>query len=212
MAIKLLAVSLLGAISYKLQLHSWSSLQFGRKTRVIKATSRELSAIILSGILLCYLLPLIYIGTPHAVSCPIRRYDIGVCLSLCYGAILVKLSPIHRIFNQKKLTTKVAHFIDCKLQLVFTAIIVVLRLLVGVAHTVHVTSNLYKSDKFRGIPLRISVNCPQNVRALSAHQCITRKAIDLIVKSPIVVEKKTFVSQVKSMEAKMHLLLAPKFA
>ena len=88
-------------------------------------------AVILGGIFLCYLLPLIYIGTPHAVSCAFRRYGIGVCLSLCLGALLVKLSRIHRIFNRNQPTTiLIAPFIDWKSQLVFTAIIVVLRLLI----------------------------------------------------------------------------------
>ena len=128
LAIILLIVSLLGAV---ITVAFMVIFAIFRKTRVIKATSRELSAVILGGILLCYLLPLIYIGTPHAVACAFRRYGIGVCLSLCFGAILVKLSRIYRIFNQKKLTTKLPHFIDWKSQLVFSAIIVVLQLLIG---------------------------------------------------------------------------------
>ena len=128
LAIILLIVSLLGAI---ITVAFMITFAFFRKNPVIKATSRELSAVILGGIFLCYLLPLIYIGTPHAVSCAFRRYGIGVCLSLCFGALLVKLSRIHRIFNQKKLTAKLPHFIDWKSQLVFTAIIVLLQLLIG---------------------------------------------------------------------------------
>ena len=128
LAITLLIVSVLGAV---ITVSFVVIFVIFRKTRVIKATSRELSAVILGGIFLCYLLPLFYIGTPHAVSCAFRRYGIGVCLSLCFGALLVKLSRIHRIFNQKKVTTKLPHFIDWKSQLVFTAIIVVLQLLIG---------------------------------------------------------------------------------
>ena len=128
LAIILLIVSLLGAA---MTIVFTAVFAVFRKTRVIKATSRELSAAILGGIFFCYLLPLIYIGTPHAVSCAFRRYGIGICLSLCFGALLVKLSRIHRIFNQKKLTTKLPHFINWKSQLVFTAIIVMLQLLIG---------------------------------------------------------------------------------
>ena len=128
LAIILLIVSLLGAVMTVVFMVVFAIF---RKTRVIKATSRELSAVILCGIFLCYLLPPIYIGTPHAVSCALRRYGIGICLSLCFGAMFVKLSRIHRIFNQKKLTTKLPHFIDWKSQLFFTAIIVLLQLLIG---------------------------------------------------------------------------------
>ena len=155
LAIILWIVSLLGAVIIVAFMVVFVTF---RKTRVIKATSRELSAVVLGGIFLCYLLPLIYIGTPHAVSCAFRRYGIGVCLSLCFGAIFVKQSRIHRIFNRNQPTTKLPHFIDWKSQLVFTAVIVVLCLLIGVAHMVHVTSTLHKFDKFRGNPLWIPVN------------------------------------------------------
>ena len=128
LAIILLIVSLLGAAMTAIFMVVFVVF---RKTRVIKATSKELSAVILCGILLCYLLPLIYIGTPHAVSCALRRFGIGICLSLCFGAMLVKLSRIHRIFNQKKVSVKQPHFIDWKSQLVFTAIIVSFQLLIG---------------------------------------------------------------------------------
>ena len=126
-AIVLLIVSLLGAV---MTVVFMVMLAIFRKTRVIKATSRELSAVILCGIFLCYLLPLVYIGTPHAVSCSFRHFGISICLSLCFGAMLVKLN--HRIFNQKQFTTKLPHFIDWKSQLVFTAILVLLQLLIGI--------------------------------------------------------------------------------
>ena len=128
LAMILLIVSLLGAAMTAVFMVVFVVF---RKTRVIKATSRELSAVILCGILLCYFLPLIYIGTPHAVSCALRRFGIGICLSLCFGAMLVKLSRIHRIFNRKKVSVKLPHFIDWKSQLVFTAIIVSFQLLIG---------------------------------------------------------------------------------
>ena len=128
LSIALLIVSLLGSAMTAVFIVVFVAF---RKTRVVKATSRELSAFILCGILLCYLLPLIYIGTPHAVSCALRRFGIGICLSLCFGAMLVKLSRIHRIFNRKKVSVKLPHFIDWKSQLVFTAIIVSFQLLIG---------------------------------------------------------------------------------
>ena len=102
-----------------------------RKTRVIKATSRELSAVFLCGILICYLLPLVYIGKPHVVNCAIRRYGVWVCLSLCFGAMLLKLIRIYRIFSNRKVATKMPIFIDWKSQLVFTGVIVAFQILIG---------------------------------------------------------------------------------
>ena len=127
-ALVLLIASFLGAVMTVIFMVAFVAF---RKTRVIKATSRELSAVFLGGILLCYLLPLVYIGRPHVVSCAIRRYGIWVCLSLCFGAILLKLIRIYRIFINRKVTTRKPPLIDCKSQLFFIGIIVALQILIS---------------------------------------------------------------------------------
>ena len=127
-ALVLLIVSLLGAVMTVIFMVAFVAF---RKTRVIKATSRELSAVFLGGTLLCYLLPLVYIGRPHVVSCAIRRYGIWVCLSLCFGAILLKLIRIYRIFINKNVTIRKPLFIDWKSQLVLIGIIVAFQILIG---------------------------------------------------------------------------------
>ena len=127
-ALVLLIVSFLGAVMTIIFMSTFVAF---RKTRVIKATSRELSAVFLCGTLICYLLPLVYIGRPHVVSCAIRRYGVWVCLSLCFGAILLKLIRIYRIFINRKVATKKPLFIDWKAQLLFTCIIVAFQILIG---------------------------------------------------------------------------------
>ena len=64
------------------------------KHQLIKASSRELSAILLSGIMLCYLLPFFFIAKPSPWICAVRRFGVGFCFALCYSALLV-LSLIH---------------------------------------------------------------------------------------------------------------------
>ena len=127
-ALVLLIASFLGAVMTIIFMATFVAF---RKTRVIKATSRELSAVFLCGTLICYLLPLVYIGRPHVVSCAIRRYGVWVCLSLCFGAILLKLIRIYRIFINRKVATKKPIFIGWKSQLVFIGIIVAFQILIG---------------------------------------------------------------------------------
>ena len=127
-ALVLLIASFLGAVMTIIFMAAFAAF---RKTRVIKATSRELSAVFLCGTLICYLLPLVYIGRPHVVSCAIRRYGVWVCLSLCFGAILLKLIRIYRIFINRKVVTQKPLFIDWKAQLVFIGIIVAFQILIG---------------------------------------------------------------------------------
>ncbi len=71
------------------------------KNALIKASSRELSAILLVGLVLCYLLPFFYFITPSPAICAIRRFGVGFCFAISFSALLVKTNRIHRIFNRK---------------------------------------------------------------------------------------------------------------
>ena len=51
---------------------------------LIKASSRELNAVLLCGIMLCYLMPFIYIAKPSPASCAIRRLGVGFCFLVLY--------------------------------------------------------------------------------------------------------------------------------
>ena len=48
-----------------------------RKNLLIKASSRELSAVLLCGVMLCYLMPFIYIAKPSQTTCAIQRFGVG---------------------------------------------------------------------------------------------------------------------------------------
>ena len=97
------------------------------KHQLIKASSRELSAVLLTGIMLCYLLPFFFIAMPAPWICAVRRFGIGFCFSLCYSALLVKTNRIHRIFNRPSSSSQVPPLISPKSQLFFTALLVAVQ-------------------------------------------------------------------------------------
>ena len=68
--------------------------------RIVKASSRELSGMLLAGILLCYCMPFFFMIKPSAPICAIRRFGVGFCLALCLSALVIKTIRIHRIFNR----------------------------------------------------------------------------------------------------------------
>ena len=70
------------------------------KNKIIKASSRELSAILLVGLMLCYIQPLFFLTKPSIAICTIRRFLVGFCFAVCFSALLVKTNRIHRIFNR----------------------------------------------------------------------------------------------------------------
>ena len=102
------------------------------KNALIKASSRELSAILLAGIFLCYLLPFFYIATPSPAICAIRRFGVGFCFAVSFSALLVKTNRIHRIFNQKSLSpgTKI-RFINPLSQIIITFIFIGVQVLIA---------------------------------------------------------------------------------
>jgi hypothetical protein len=103
------------------------------KKRVIKASSRELSAILLGGILLCYLVPFLFVGRPSPALCGVKRFAIGFCFAISYSALLVRSNRIHRIFNQSRAKISAPpRFIGAISQVVITCILVSIQVLIAV--------------------------------------------------------------------------------
>ncbi|XP_076222677.1 metabotropic Glutamate Receptor [Nomia melanderi] len=70
-----------------------------RDTPLVKASGRELTTILLAGVLVCYLNTFLLLMTPTTVTCILQRLGVGVSFSAVYGALLTKTSRIARIFD-----------------------------------------------------------------------------------------------------------------
>ena len=101
------------------------------KHKLIKASSRELTAILLTGIMLCYLLPFFFIAKPSPWTCGIRRFGVGFCFSLCYSALLIRTNRIHRIFNRSPDSTQAPPLISPESQVFFTALLVAVQVVIA---------------------------------------------------------------------------------
>lgn len=102
------------------------------RTQIIKASSRELSAILLMGLILCYFIPLFFIVQPSTVICIFRRFGVGFCFSVCYSALLVKANRIHRIFNRDLSTTQMPPLVSPQSQIFFTALLVFVQVIITI--------------------------------------------------------------------------------
>ena len=102
------------------------------KHQLIKASSRELSAVLLTGIMLCYVLPFFFIAMPSPWICAIRRFGVGFCFSLSYSALLVKTNRIHRIFNRPSGSIQAPPLISPQSQLFFTALLVAVQVVIAI--------------------------------------------------------------------------------
>ncbi|XP_011699353.1 PREDICTED: metabotropic glutamate receptor [Wasmannia auropunctata] len=70
-----------------------------RDTPVVRASGRELTVILLAGVLVCYLNTFVLLATPTTAICVLQRFGVGVSFSAVYGALLTKTNRIARIFD-----------------------------------------------------------------------------------------------------------------
>lgn len=96
-------------------------------TPVVRAAGRELTFVLLGGILGCYLMTFIIISPPSLVTCGVQRFGNGFWFSVCYSALLTKTNRIARIFRAGKRTIKRPNFISPMSQLVICAALVTLQ-------------------------------------------------------------------------------------
>ncbi|XP_072223718.1 metabotropic glutamate receptor 4-like isoform X2 [Leuresthes tenuis] len=98
-------------------------------TPIVKASGRELSYVLLTGIFLCYATTFLMISTPDVFVCSLRRIFLGLGMSISYAALLTKTNRIYRIFEQGKMSVSGPRFISPASQLVITFSLISVQLL-----------------------------------------------------------------------------------
>ena len=101
-----------------------------RETPVVKASGRELSSVLLGGILLCFAVTYILPLRPSVFSCALQRFLIGICFTIVYSALLTKTNRISRIFNASKKSAKKLNFLSPKSQLIICGCLISVQLIV----------------------------------------------------------------------------------
>ncbi|KAL1275361.1 hypothetical protein QQF64_034984, partial [Cirrhinus molitorella] len=98
-------------------------------TPIVRASGREMSYVLLTGIFLCYAITFLMIATPSLGVCSFRRVFLGLGMCFSYAALLTKTNRIHRIFEQGKKSVAAPRFITPASQLVITFSLISVQLL-----------------------------------------------------------------------------------
>ena len=98
-------------------------------TPIVKASGRELSYVLLTGIFLCYANTFLMISTPDVGMCSLRRIFLGLGMSISYAALLTKTNRIYRIFEQGSMSVSAPRLISPASQLVITFALAAVQLL-----------------------------------------------------------------------------------
>ncbi|KAM9824649.1 metabotropic glutamate receptor 8 [Neosynchiropus ocellatus] len=97
-------------------------------TPIVRASGREMSYVLLTGIFLCYAITFLMIATPDVGVCSFRRIFLGLGMCFSYAALLTKTNRIHRIFEQGKKSVAAPRFISPASQLVITFTLISVQL------------------------------------------------------------------------------------
>ncbi|KAF6094040.1 glutamate metabotropic receptor 6 [Phyllostomus discolor] len=89
-------------------------------TPIVRASGRELSYVLLTGIFLVYAITFLMVAEPGAAVCAARRLLLGLGTTLSYSALFTKTNRIYRIFEQGKRSVTPPPFISPTSQLVIT--------------------------------------------------------------------------------------------
>lgn len=87
-------------------------------TPVVKASTRELTYIILVGMALCYLTTFPLLAVPSKINCTLSRILPGFSFSLIFAALLTKTNRIARILagSKKRIRTKKSRWLSLTAQ------------------------------------------------------------------------------------------------
>ena len=94
------------------------------KTPVVKSSDREQTVLVLVGCAICFSQIYIVVAPPSNTTCPFQRTAFELYFSLAFGALLVKIIRITRIFYSIESSTKSPSFSNAKYQVTFTMAIV----------------------------------------------------------------------------------------
>ena len=97
-------------------------------TPIVKASGRELSYMLLAGILICYLNTFLLLTKPSAVACALQRVGIGLGFSFIYGALFTKTNRISRIFYSASRSAKRPSCISPRSQIVIATLLISVQL------------------------------------------------------------------------------------
>ncbi|XP_071612480.1 metabotropic glutamate receptor 7 [Heliangelus exortis] len=98
-------------------------------TPIVRASGRELSYVLLTGIFLCYIITFLMIAKPDVTVCSFRRIFLGLGMCISYAALLTKTNRIYRIFEQGKKSVTAPRLISPTSQLAITSSLISVQLL-----------------------------------------------------------------------------------
>ncbi|XP_038044239.1 metabotropic glutamate receptor 5-like [Patiria miniata] len=104
-----------------------AGMYYYRSHPLIKATSRELSAIQIGGLFLAFATTVVTLARPSEVACHCMVTMISLCYTVMFSATLLKVNRIFRIFKASKKSTKRPSWTSPRTQVTIASILIFIQ-------------------------------------------------------------------------------------
>ena len=150
-------------------------------TPVIKSSSREQMVLLLIGITLGFILPFLYLAPPlHRSVCILQSIGIWLALSVMFGALLIKIVRVARVFFNKTTLTHLK-FSECYYQILFTFLIVLGQMIIVAAAIAYQVPSVHREER----SISKNVTTPPEVVVTCANNPLPFAIISLLYESAI---------------------------
>ena len=120
------------------------------KMPVIKSSGREQMITLLIGIGLIFILAFVYVSPPEPWVCAVQRVGFWICYSIIFGALLVKIARVTRIFFHSGTLTHL-RFTEPHYQVLFTSLIILGQVVIVVIGLIVVYPNVFRSIRMNPV-------------------------------------------------------------
>ena len=103
-----------------------------RNSRIVKASSRELSLIIIFFLYICFSTPIVFLIRPSKIVCGLQRFIVGLSLTGCYTPLMLKTNRIYRIFKASKTSFSKPMLVGSVSQILICLGLIGIQLLLGI--------------------------------------------------------------------------------
>ncbi|CAD5111518.1 unnamed protein product [Dimorphilus gyrociliatus] len=107
-----------------------------RNEKLIKASSIQLTAIILIGIKLCLMSTFLFLIKPNDTVCSLSRYLFNISNSLIYAPLIMKTNRVFRIFSSARKGNQSVKYTSNRFQVLMAFLLVLLQVILTLLSTI----------------------------------------------------------------------------
>ena len=115
-----------------------------RNSRIVKASSRELSLFIIFFLYIGFISPVVFLIKPSKIVCGLQRFIFGLSLTGCYTPLMLKINRIYRIFKASKTSFTKPMLVGSMSQILICLGLIGIQLLLGIMWLVADTPKVIK--------------------------------------------------------------------